>query len=156
MRSGCRSRTGSSAVPERFAPLADLYRRSAAQAGHEGDDIRVSVAAVGLVAPTKPEAKERFYPGWQRIFAQTGEIRGWAPPSRAQFDLLADAPGAYYVGDPDDVAERIVDLRQHMGHMRHFLQTDIGGLPHEHYLESIRLLATEVKPRVERLLERAR
>jgi hypothetical protein len=39
-----------------------------------------------------------------------------------------------------------------MGHMRHFLQMDIGGLPHEHFLESLTLLAAEVKPRVERLL----
>jgi hypothetical protein len=36
--------------------------------------------------------------------------------------------------------------------MRHFLQGDVGGLPQEHLLESISLLATEVKPRVERLL----
>ena len=36
--------------------------------------------------------------------------------------------------------------------MRHFLQMDIGGIPQEQLLESITLLATEVKPRVERLL----
>jgi hypothetical protein len=29
---------------------------------------------------------------------------------------------------------------------------DIGSLPQQHYLESITLLATEVKPRVDRLL----
>jgi hypothetical protein len=33
--------------------------------------------------------------------------------------------------------------------MRHFLQIDIDGLPHEHLLESI----TEVKPGVECLLK---
>jgi hypothetical protein len=37
--------------------------------------------------------------------------------------------------------------------MRHFLQMDIGGLPQEHFLESLTLLATKVKPRVERLLQ---
>ena len=64
----------------------------------------------------------------------------------------AHAPGAYYVGDPDDVAERIAHLHGYMGHMRHFLQMDFGGLPQDTLLESITLLATEVKPRVERLL----
>jgi hypothetical protein len=39
-----------------------------------------------------------------------------------------------------------------MGHMRQFFQGDHGGLPHEYLMESITLLATEVKPRVERLL----
>jgi len=139
-------------APARFAPLAGLYRRSAAQAGHTGENIKVSVAALGLLAPTKKEALERFYPGWYNLNVEMGKLRGWPAPDRRQFLAQAEAPGAYYVGDPDEIAERIVDLHGHMGHMRHFLQMDIGGLPQEHLLESLTLLATEVKPRVERLL----
>ena len=142
-------------APHRFAPLADLYRRSAAQAGHTGDHIKVSVAALGLVAPTKQEALERFYPGWYNLNVEMGRLRGWPEPDRNAYLAQADAPGAYYIGDPDEVAERIVHLHGYMGHMRHFLQMDIGGLPREHFLESLTLLATEVKPRVERLLARS-
>lgn len=138
--------------PHRFAPLAELYRRTAAQAGHSGDNVKVSVAALGLVAPTKKAAMERFYPGWRNLTIEMGKLRGWGAPDKRQFDAQAQAPGGFYVGDPDEVAERIVHLQGHMGHMRHFLQMDIGGLPQEHFLESITLLATEVKPRVERLL----
>lgn len=138
--------------PHRFAPLADLYRRAAAQAGHVGDNIKVSVGAHGLVAPTKKEALERFYPGWRNMHIEMGKLRGWPAPDKREFDAQAAAPGAYYVGDPDDVAERIVHLHGYMGHMRHFLQMDLGGLPQEHMLESLTLLGTEVKPRVERLL----
>jgi probable LLM family oxidoreductase len=138
--------------PHRFAPLTDLYRRAAAQAGHTGDDIKVSVATWGLVAPTTAEARERFYPGWHNLELELGRLRGWAAPDRRQYDAQVKAPGAYYVGDPDDVAERIVHLHGYLGHMRHFFQGDLGGLPQEHLLESITLLATEVKPRVARLL----
>ncbi|MCU1544940.1 MAG: class flavin-dependent oxidoreductase, partial [Homoserinimonas sp.] len=138
--------------PHRFAPLADRYRQSAAQAGHTGENIKVSVAALGLVATTKKEAAERFYPGWRNLNLEMGKLRGWAAPDKRQYDAQVTAPGAYYVGDADDVAERIVHLHRHMGHMRHFLQMDIGGLPQEHFLESLTLLSTEVKPRVERLL----
>jgi alkanesulfonate monooxygenase SsuD/methylene tetrahydromethanopterin reductase-like flavin-dependent oxidoreductase (luciferase family) len=139
-------------APARFAPLAELYRRSAAQAGHAGTNIKVSVAALGLIAPTKKEALDRFHPGWHNLNVEMGKLRGWPAPDKRQFLAQAEAPGAYYVGDPDEIAERIVDLHGHMGHMRHFLQMDIGGLPQEHFLESLTLLATEVKPRVERLL----
>lgn len=142
-------------TPARFAPLAELYRRSAEAAGHRGPDIKVSVAALGFVAPTVAEAKDRWFTGWRTMFEAVGAIRGWAPPSREQFEALSSAPGAYYVGSPDDIAERIVDLHGHLGHTRHFLQMDLGGLAQEHYLESITLLATEVKPRVDRLLARA-
>lgn len=140
--------------PARFAPLAQLYRTSAAQAGQTGEDIKVSVAALGLIAPTKKEAMERFYPGWYNLNIEMGKLRGWPAPDRNQFLAQAEAPGAYYVGDPDEIAERIVELHGHMGHMRHFLQMDIGGLPHGHFLASLTLLATEVKPRVERLLKK--
>ena len=139
-------------APARFAPLAELYRRTAAKAGHTGDNIKVSVAAFGLIAPTKSEALERFYSGWYNLNIEMGKLRGWPAPDERQYLTQAHAPGAYYVGDPDDVAARIVDLHGHLGHMRHFLQMDIGGLPQQHFLESITLLATEVKPRVERLL----
>ncbi|MET3810055.1 hypothetical protein ABIB14_001152 [Arthrobacter sp. UYEF3] len=35
----------------------------------------------------------------------------------------------YHTGAPDDIAERIVERHAHMGHVRHFLQVDIGRLP---------------------------
>src|SRR5690606_20107036 len=120
--------------------------------GHTGADIKVSIAALGLVASTKGEALERFYPGWRKLNESMAKLRGWATPSDDDYRAQAHAPGAYYVGDPDDVAERIVHLHGYMRHMRHFLQMDLGGLPQELLLESLPLLATEVKPRVERLL----
>lgn len=143
-------------APHRFAPLAELYRKSAAQAGHTGNNIEVSVAALGLVAPTKQEALDRMYPGWYNLNVEMGRLRGWPEPDKRAYLAQAEAPGAYYVGDPDEVAERIVHLHGYLGHMRHFLQMDIGGLPQEHFLESLTLLATEVKPRVERLLAKAK
>lgn len=139
-------------APQRFAPLAELYRATAKEAGHSAENIKVSVAALGLIAPTKKEALDRFYPGWYNLNVEMGRLRGWPEPDPRAYYAQAEAPGAYYVGDPDDVAQRIAHLHQHMGHTRHFLQMDIGGLPHEHLIESLTLLATEVKPRLERLL----
>jgi hypothetical protein len=66
--------------------------------------------------------------------------------------MQAETPGAYYIGGPTKWPNGSSTCTAYMGHMRHFLQMDIGGLPQEHFLESLTLLATEVKPRVERLL----
>ncbi|MCU1639200.1 MAG: class flavin-dependent oxidoreductase [Microbacteriaceae bacterium] len=140
--------------PHRFAPLAKLYRRSAAQAGQEGDSIKVAVAALGLVAATKKEALDRFYPGWHNLTVEMGRLRGWTAQERGVFEAQTGELGGFYVGDPDEIARRIVALHGHMGHMRHFIQSDVGALPQEHLIESITLLANEVKPRVQRLLEK--
>ncbi|MGP6173618.1 LLM class flavin-dependent oxidoreductase [Corynebacterium sp. A21] len=139
-------------APHRFAPLAELYRAQYERAGHPTAGMKVSVAALGLIAPTKKEALERFYPGWYNLNVEMGRLRGWSAPDKRAYLAQAEAPGAYYIGDPDEVAERIVHLHQHLAHTRHFLQMDIGGLPQEHFIESLTLLATEVKPRVARLL----
>ena len=53
-----------------------------------------------------------------------------------------------FAGDPREIADRIIDLHQHLGHVRHFFQMDIGGMPHTEVLKSIELLGTEVAPRV--------
>lgn len=134
-------------------PVAGKLPIWLATGGNAGSSARAG--QLGLVAPTKQEALERFYPGWYNLNVEMGRLRGWPEPDRNAYLAQADAPGAYYIGDPDEVAERIVHLHGYMGHMRHFLQMDIGGLPQEHFLESLTLLATEVKPRVERLLARS-
>lgn len=139
-------------APHRFAPLTELYRRSGVAAGHKPETLKVSVGALGFVAPTKAEALERFYPGWHNLNVEMGRLRGWPAPDKRAYLSQAEAPGAYYVGSPDEVADRIAHLHGYLGHMRHFLQMDIGGIPQEQLLESITLLATEVKPRVARLL----
>jgi alkanesulfonate monooxygenase SsuD/methylene tetrahydromethanopterin reductase-like flavin-dependent oxidoreductase (luciferase family) len=140
--------------PSEFARLAEIYRQTTRQSGHPETRAKVAAGTWGLVAATTKEAQDRFYPGWLRVREEMGAPRGWQAPSKAEFDAMANHPGAYLVGDPDSVAERIVDLHHHIGHMRHSLQADIGGLPHEQFIEHLTLLATAVKPRVDRLLAR--
>ncbi|TDK25212.1 hypothetical protein E2F48_07965 [Arthrobacter crusticola] len=140
--------------PSRFPRLAELYRATAKQAGHSGAGIKVSVGTLGLIAPAKGEAVERYDPGWRNIQILAIERRGWPGPDRKFSEQQVQPPFAYYVGDPVDVARRIVDLHQKIGRMRHFFQMDLGGLPQEQFLKSIELLATEVKPRVDRLMSR--
>ena len=52
------------------------------------------------------------------------------------------------MGSPEEIAERIVNLHGALGHMRQFLQMDLGGLPHRDFLKGIELLGTRVKPLV--------
>jgi alkanesulfonate monooxygenase SsuD/methylene tetrahydromethanopterin reductase-like flavin-dependent oxidoreductase (luciferase family) len=86
---------------------------------------------------------------WYDIIAAVGPSRGFVPPSRAHFDREANGRGALFVGGPEEIAERIIDLHRSVGHMRQFLQSDIGSLPNKEFLRSIELLGTRVKPLVD-------
>ena len=86
------------------------------------------------------------------MFGRIGAERGWPPVTRAQFDREAGPDGALYVGAPDTVARKIATTIRTLGLSRFDLKYSNGALPHATCLESIRLYATEVVPRVRALL----
>ncbi len=135
--------------PARFAPLVELYKKAARESNAVHRDSRVSMGTLGYVAGNSQRAREEWYPPWSRAMMVAARERGFTPLERAQYDRDASAGGAYMVAGPEEVAERLVRLHQAVGHDRHFLQMDIGGLPHEQFLNSIELLGTRVKPLVD-------
>ncbi len=136
----------------RFAPLADLYRRSAADAGVPEDRTRVAVANPGFVGDDAHAARDTWWPAWHRVMRDIGRRRGFAPMPRHVYDHDVAPGGALFVGDPEEIAERILALREALGHDRQILQMDVGLLPQRDFLRSIELLGTEVKPRVDAAL----
>lgn len=53
------------------------------------------------------------------------------------------------LGSPEQVAEKIVLMREQLGIERFLLHVSVGTLPHKHVLRAIELLGTEVAPLVE-------
>src|SRR5258708_6952672 len=49
--------------PERFVPLVDLYRRAAAEAGHDPATLPVSINSHAFVADDSRQAGDIFFPG---------------------------------------------------------------------------------------------
>lgn len=65
--------------PERFAPLAKLYRQAFATSGAPQERQRISVALPGFVAESSRAARDTVWPGYQTTMATVGQERGWAP-----------------------------------------------------------------------------
>ncbi|CAN5123852.1 LLM class flavin-dependent oxidoreductase [soil metagenome] len=135
--------------PARFGQLADLYRRSAEEADVPSENVRVSVATPAFIGDDGARARDLWWIEWQRMMTEVGGQRGFAPPSRSGYDRDSAPGGALFVGQPEEIAERIIELHRHMGHMRQFFQMDIGHLPQRDFLHAIELLGTVVKPLVE-------
>jgi probable LLM family oxidoreductase len=131
--------------PERFSQLSDLYRRAWMQAELPADQSRVAVGTLGFVAESSERALEISFEGWHSSMTDAAQTRGFRAPTREQFGPET-ASGALLVGAPEDVARRILSVHDAIGHMRHFLQMDIGPIAHRDFLRSIELLGTKVKP----------
>ncbi|MEK3883204.1 LLM class flavin-dependent oxidoreductase [Paenibacillus sp. PL2-23] len=141
-------------MPERFAPLVNLYKQAAAQAGHDPAKLQIATHSHGFLADTTEEAAELFFPYNQAQMNTIGRERGWPHYDRAAYDNARSLRGALYVGDPEYVAEKIVLLHNNLGITRFFHHVDIGSMPHREVLRSIELLGTKVAPIVRKELAR--
>jgi probable LLM family oxidoreductase len=135
--------------PRQFAPLVDLYRRAGAQAGHAPERLQVGLHVFGFVAESTQAAADTIYPGWHEMFAKVSRERGFAPPSRAQFDATSGPDGAFFMGDPDTVAAKICRVSEQLGGVHRIsMQMTNPRLAHTDLHRGIELLGTEVVPRV--------
>jgi probable LLM family oxidoreductase len=135
--------------PARFGPLVDLYREAGRRAGHAPEQLKVGLHLFGFVGDSDQQAADDFYPGWAQMFTTIGRERGFAPPTRAQFDATAGPDGAFLIGSPTTVAAKIAHLRADLGDVHRIsLQMTNVRLAHANLLRGIELLGTEVAPLV--------
>jgi len=141
-------------APARFQPMVDLYRQAGAQAGHDPSRLAVSINAHGFIADGAQEAADLAFPPHRETMGRIGRERGWPPPTRAQFDAECRLDGAYFVGAPEQIVDKILYQHELFGHDRFLIQLTVGPMPHEHVLRAIELLGTEVAPAVRRAAQR--
>ena len=135
----------------RFRPLVDVYREYGRRAGHSPDQLRVGVHALGYVAESTQEAVDDFFPGYARTFTKIGQERGWPPVTRAHFEAVRGAHGALMVGNPQEVAEKILRHSEALGGIsRITFQMDAAELSPAKHLRGIELLGTRVAPLLRR------
>ncbi len=137
-------------LPEQFAPLAALYRRAAAEAGHDPAALRFSINSHGFIADSRSQAIEESFPSFQLVMNRIGRERGWPPISRLQYEGSCSLRGANFVGSPDDIIEKILFQHEIFGHHRLLLMLSVGTMPHRQVMHAIELLGTKVAPVVRR------
>lgn len=139
-----------------FRPLADLYRRTWREAGHDPARLFLGLHNIGFVADTVAAARDTFWPGYREMFGRIGRERGWPPPTRGQFDGQCDPTGALLVGDPAAVADKIMAEHEALGGLsRVSILLDNRLLTHAQILRAIELLGTVVAPQVRNAVGRA-
>jgi probable LLM family oxidoreductase len=135
--------------PRRFRPLVDLYREAGKRAGFSPDQLKVGVHALGYVAATTQEAADDFFPGYARAVTEVGKERGWPPVTRAGFDAQRGPQGALLIGDPDEVAAKIIRHSEALGGIsRITFQMNAASLPHAKLMRAIEAIGSRVAPAV--------
>ena len=137
--------------PRRFRPLVDLYREAGARYGHPPAQLKVGVHSLGYVAATAQEAADDFFPGYAKAVASVAKERGWRGATRASFDAQRGPEGALLIGEPAEVAEKILRHSEALGGIsRITFQINASSLPHAKLMKAIEAVAIHVAPVVHR------
>jgi len=117
-------------TPERFAPLVDLYRRTAEHAGHEPSQAKLAINTHAFVARSAAEADSAFAPPYLAMMNRIGRERGWPPSGRPEYEALRSPRGALAVGTPEQVAEKILFEHELFTMDRYIGQMSVGAVAH--------------------------
>ena len=125
-----------------FERHAALYRETAVEHGHGGSPMKVGVSAPGLVlrdaASGTGRAKEVFRPYWLDSMRRISAERGFPTPSGVTYNMETAPGGAVFVGNPEQVAQKIVRMHGHMQHDRQIFQLDLSSVPQRNCARSDR------------------
>ncbi|HLP52004.1 MAG TPA: LLM class flavin-dependent oxidoreductase [Chitinophagales bacterium] len=138
--------------PHRFAPLVQLYRDSAARAGHDVNQLQIGIHSHGYIADDAQQAADEFYPSYAHVMTKIGRERGWGPMNRAQYEAMRSKEGALLVGSAQQVADKILYEYELFKNTRYLLHISVGTMPHAKVMHAIELLGTQVAPIVRKAL----
>jgi probable LLM family oxidoreductase len=137
--------------PRRFRPLVDLYRETGERFGHSPAQLKVGVHSLGYVAATAREAADDFFPGYAKAIASVAKERGWGAATRSGFDAQRGPDGALLIGEPEEVAEKILRHSEALGGIsRITFQMNASSLPHAKLMKAIEAIGEHVAPAVRR------
>lgn len=141
-------------MPERFAPLYELYRRAAREAGNDPTRIPLSINSHGFIADDEREAADLYYPTALVMRNQIGRERGWGSATRREIEMGKTLRGSDFVGTPEQIIEKILFQHEIFGHQRFLLYMGYNTIPHAKMLRAIELFGTRVAPVVRQEIAR--
>lgn len=141
--------------PAQFKPLIDFYKEEYDKNGHDTNKMRIGIHSHTFIAETMGEIMDDYFPRYAMSMNKIGRERGWRGSYTPEsFKSGMGAHGALYMGDADEVAEKLIktlelfDIHQYIAHV------DVGGPTHKQNMKNIELLGTKVFPAVRKHFEK--
>ncbi|GEP85141.1 N5, N10-methylenetetrahydromethanopterin reductase [Staphylococcus piscifermentans] len=135
--------------PRRFKRNIAMYRAVAESRGFNLTDMPVAVHSWGYIADTDEQAQQEFYTPTKIHHEIIAKERNWPPYTEEHFQREISDQGAMFVGSPETVARKMIDVIETLGINRFMLHIPVGSMPHERVMKAIKLYGKRVKPIVE-------
>lgn len=140
--------------PAQFTPLFNLYRNTYAQHGHDLEKLQVGIHAHAFFGEDDKALSDQYFPLYAGQMNRIGKSRGWPPYQRTQFDYGKTKNGALFIGEPNEMIDKILYVQEMFGLTRFAAHMDIGGPSHKDMMKSIEIYGTKIAPKVRESLKK--
>jgi probable LLM family oxidoreductase len=132
--------------PDRFSVFSTLHRRALAEGGFDAADVPIAVHGHGHIGDTADAAADEYFPSYAAAMTRIGRERGWGPMTRSQFDAMRSPEGSLVIGNPEEVAAKILHWGEILDLNRFMLHISVGTMHHDLVIMVYERLGTEVAP----------
>ncbi|GLB50433.1 LLM class flavin-dependent oxidoreductase [Neptunitalea lumnitzerae] len=139
-------------MPKQFKPLIEFYKEQYVKHGHDVEKMQIGVHSHSFFTENKDDLTEKYFPYYAAQMNRIGKQRGWPPYSQMQFLGGMSPEGALYMGEPNMVADKIINTIEMFGLTRWVAHIDVGGPSHKDLMKAIELYGTKVVPQVKKAL----
>lgn len=137
-------------MPVQFKNLIEFYKQEYKKAGHDVSKMQIAVHSHTFVSDD-PNVIDGYFDNYKTQVDRIGASRGWAPFTKMQYEGGRSKEGALFIGNPKEVADKIVYLKEIFGITRFIGHMDVGDPSHDIMMKSIELFGKEVKPVIKNL-----
>lgn len=141
-------------MPEQYKPFFDYYKAEYVKAGHDISKMQIATHSHGLIGTDGNALSKEYFPLYKEQMDRIGASRGWQPYTNDQFEGGRSIDGALFIGDVNQVVDKILYHQEMFGLTRWLMHSDIGAPDHLTQMKSIELLGTKVAPEVRKALSK--
>ena len=134
-------------LPKQFKPLIEFYKQEFLKNGHNPEEMQIGIHSHTLVSED-PEVIDGYFENYAAQMNRIGSTRGWYPYTKMQYEDGRSKDGALFIGNSDEVAEKINTVKEMFGLTRYIAHMDVGAPNHEVMMKSIELFGTKVSEKV--------
>ena len=134
-------------LPKQFKLLIDFYKQEYLKNGHNPEEMQIGIHSHTLVSED-PEVIDGYFENYAAQMNRIGSTRGWSPYTKMQYEGGRSKDGALFIGNSDEVAEKINTVKEMFGLTRYIAHMDVGAPNHEVMMKSIELFGTKVSEKV--------
>ena len=134
-------------MPKQFKNLIDFYKQEYLNAGHDESQMQIAIHSHTFVSDDQKDIDQYFF-NYKSQMDRIGRQRGWAPYSKEQYEGGRSKDGALFIGNANEVADKINEVKELFGLTRFIGHMDVGDPAHDMMMKSVEIFGEKVAPLV--------